>query len=81
MGDLGKLRFYERVVLRYPPKLFFNEIAGFKSSSRSYLLKNGVPRHPDPVDRETFAHKKLYQYSRSYLLKNGVPRHPDPVDR
>ena len=34
-----------------PPQLFFNEIAGFKTSSRSYLLKYGVPRHPDVTDR------------------------------
>ena len=27
------------------PQLSFNEIAGFQSSSRSYLRKYGVPRH------------------------------------
>ena len=39
---------------------FLNEIAGFKTSCRSYLLKHGVPRHPDVVDRYTFAHKNIY---------------------
>ena len=33
------------------PNFSFNEIAGFNTSSRSYLLKYGVPRHPDVVDR------------------------------
>ena len=28
------------------PLTFFTEIAGFKTSSRSYLYKYGVPRHP-----------------------------------
>ena len=44
-----------------PPQLFFNEIGGFKTSSRSYLLKYVVPRHPDAIDRQTFALKKIYQ--------------------
>ena len=37
-----------------PPQLFFNDIASFETSSRSYLLKYGVPRHhtlPDVIDR------------------------------
>ena len=29
-----------------PPQLFLIENAGFKTNSRSYLLQNGVPRHP-----------------------------------
>ena len=32
-----------RVVLRLPPHVFFDEIAGFRTSSRSYHLKYDVP--------------------------------------
>ena len=54
-GVVGTIFFLRlRVVLRYTPQLFFNEIGGFKTSSRSYLLKHGVPRHPDAIDRYTF---------------------------
>ena len=34
-----------------PPNFSFNEIAHFKTSFQSYLLKHGVPRHPDVIDR------------------------------
>ena len=40
-----------RVVLGQPPQLFFNEIAGFETSSRSYLLKYGASCHPDVIVR------------------------------
>ena len=42
-----------------PPQLLFNEVAGFKTSSRSYLPRYGVPRHPDTIDRWAFEHKKI----------------------
>ena len=35
----------------FPQSQQGNEIAGFETSSRSCLLKYGVPRHPDVVDR------------------------------
>ena len=41
-----------------PPQLFFNEIAGFETSSRPFLLKYGYPRHPDVIVRQSFAYKK-----------------------
>ena len=55
---------HPRVVLRCPPQRFLNEIAGFKTISRSYLLKYGVPRHPPRrlVDCYTFANKKIYVF-------------------
>ena len=42
---------YFGVVLRPPPQLFFNEIAGFKTSSRTYYLKYGALCHPDATIR------------------------------
>ena len=49
-------KFYGKsVVLRYPPHLFFTEIAGFETSSRqaAYLLKNGAPCPRDVIVRST----------------------------
>ena len=33
------------------PRLFYYEIASFKTSSRSYIPDYGVRRHPDVIDR------------------------------
>ena len=33
------------------PQLFFNEIVGFETSSRPYLLKHGAPCHLDVIVR------------------------------
>ena len=33
------------------PQLFLNEIAGFETSPRPYLLKYGAFRHPDVIGR------------------------------
>ena len=46
--NLGLLQLSRSTV---DPQRFLNEIVGFKISSRSYLLKCGVPRHPDVIDR------------------------------
>ena len=40
------------------PKLFFNEIAGFETNSRQYLLKYGAPCHLDLIVPTPFASKK-----------------------
>ena len=34
-----------------PPQLFSNDIAGFETSSRPYILKYGAPCHPDVIVR------------------------------
>ena len=43
-----------------PPQLLFNEIADFETSSRSYLLKCGVPCHLDGIVRYSFATKEVH---------------------
>ena len=45
-----------------PPQLFFNEIAGFKTSLRSYLLKYGCPSTPSQtpsIDRPLHTRKYM----------------------
>ena len=58
-----------------PPTFVFIEIAGFKTSSRSYLLKHGVPRHPDAIDRYTSAHEKICGY---FVLNCILPHVEQP---
>ena len=41
------------------PQLFFNEIAGFETISRPYLLRYGAPCHPDVIVRWSFANKTI----------------------
>ena len=48
-----------RVVLRYPPQLFFNEIDGFETASQPYLLKYGAPCRPDVIVRRAFANMNM----------------------
>ena len=43
----GRRRARYGVVLRLPPQLFFNEIAGLETSSQLYLLKYGASCHHD----------------------------------
>ena len=51
------------VVLRYPPQHSFNDIAGFETSPRPYLLKYDAPPPPDVIVRwnQSFANKKIYE--------------------
>ena len=44
-----------------PPQHFFDEIAGFETSFRPYLLKHGAPCPPDVIVRQSFANK-IVQY-------------------
>ena len=55
-NNLGAESFYGS-----PPQHFFNETAGFETSSRRYLLKYGVPCHPDVMVRLCFSNKKMYE--------------------
>ena len=45
-----------------PPNFSLTKSPVSKTSSRSYLLRYGVPRHPHAIDRQVFAHKKIYGY-------------------
>ena len=42
-----------------PPQLFFNETAGFETSSRLCLLKYGALCHADVIARWSFVSKKI----------------------
>ena len=42
-----------------PPQLFFNKIAGLKTSFGPVFLKNDAPCHPDVIVRSPFANKKI----------------------
>ena len=50
-GGWGGILILSKSLTTVAPPTFFHEIAGFKTRSRSYLLRYGVPRHPDVVDR------------------------------
>ena len=40
-----------------PPQLFFDETAGFETSSWPYLRRHGAPCHPYIIVRYSFANK------------------------
>ena len=43
-------KYNNRVFLWQPPQLFLNEMAGFETSPRPYLLKYCARCHPDVID-------------------------------
>ena len=45
-----------------PPIFSLTKSPVSKTNPGSCLLKYGVPRHPDVIDRQAFAHKKIYGY-------------------
>ena len=65
---------------------FFNEIAGFETSSRPYLRKYGVSFHPDVTVRQSFANKKKLKVVFFIAYSDGLLRliassfFPRPVD-
>ena len=57
-----------------PPQLFLNEIAGFETSSRPYLLKYGAPCPPDVIVRRSIANKKYMEtffFITSFLVSSN----------
>ena len=54
-----------------PPQHFFTEIAGFETSSRPCLLKDGAPSDPDVIVRTPFPNNK---HALKFRFHTALPR-------